>query len=73
MLRAAMKNIDEVLRKKEFDLEYLQREVEVLQIAARLLAEDGDADASNGPSSITARRAAETGSGTERLNIKQFP
>lgn len=35
-----MKDINEVLKKKETDLQQLQREVEALRIAARLLSEE---------------------------------
>lgn len=42
-----MKNIYEVLRKKEADLEQVQHEIEALRTAERLLAENGDADAPN--------------------------
>ena len=38
-----MKDINEVLRKKELDLQQLQRDVEALRIAARLLSEEADA------------------------------
>jgi hypothetical protein len=48
-----MKNIYDVLRQKDAELQQLQRDVEVLRIAARLLAEDGDADAADGRSSIS--------------------
>ncbi|HYH00021.1 MAG TPA: hypothetical protein VD837_12875 [Terriglobales bacterium] len=37
-----MKNIYDVLKQKEAQIEQLQREIEALRIAARLLAEDGD-------------------------------
>ena len=38
-----MKNINEVLRKKEVDLQQLQREMEALRVAARLLSEETEA------------------------------
>jgi hypothetical protein len=38
-----MKDINEVLRKKEADLQQLQREVEALRVAARLLSEETEA------------------------------
>jgi len=38
-----MRDINEVLRKKELDLQQLQREVEALRIAARLLSEEAEA------------------------------
>jgi hypothetical protein len=37
-----MRNIFEVLRQKEAELQQMQKEVEALRIAARLLAEEGD-------------------------------
>jgi len=37
-----MKDINEVLRKKEVDLQQLQREVEALRVAARILSEDAE-------------------------------
>lgn len=38
-----MKDINEVLRKKEVDLQQLQKEVEALRVAMRILSEDADA------------------------------
>ena len=38
-----MKDINEVLRKKEADLQQLQREVDALHVAARILSEEGEA------------------------------
>ena len=38
-----MKDINEVLRRKEVDLQQLQREVEALRVAARLLSEEAEA------------------------------
>jgi hypothetical protein len=37
-----MKDVNEVLRKKEVDLQELHREVEALRIAARLLSDQGE-------------------------------
>ena len=37
-----MRDINEVLRKKEVDLQQLQREVEALRVAARILSEDAE-------------------------------
>ena len=37
-----MKDINEVLRKKETDLQQIQREVEALRIAARLLSDEAE-------------------------------
>jgi hypothetical protein len=38
-----MKDINEILRKKEVDLQQLHREVDALRIVARLLSEETDA------------------------------
>lgn len=40
-----MKNIYEVLRQKELELQQLQKDIEALRVAARLLADDADAEA----------------------------
>jgi hypothetical protein len=37
-----MKNINDVMRTKEQQIQQLQREIEALRVAARLLADDGD-------------------------------
>ena len=37
-----MKDINELLRKKEADLQQIQREVEALRIAARLLSDEAE-------------------------------
>jgi hypothetical protein len=37
-----MKNIYEVLRQKELELQQLQKEIEALRVAARLLADDNE-------------------------------
>jgi hypothetical protein len=39
-----MKNIEQVLRDKEADIERLQREIKVLRVAARLLEDGGTGD-----------------------------
>ena len=49
-----MRDINEVLRKKEVDLQQLQREVEALRIAARLLSEEAE------PATVYARPAPPT-------------
>jgi outer membrane protein TolC len=40
--RADMKNINEVLKQKEAELQQVQREVEALRLAIRLLSEESD-------------------------------
>jgi hypothetical protein len=39
-----MKNIYEVLRQKESELQQLQKDIEALRVAARLLADESEAD-----------------------------
>jgi hypothetical protein len=39
-----MKNIYEVLRQKENEIQQLQRDIEALRVAARILADDSDAE-----------------------------
>ena len=39
-----MKNIYEVLRQKELELQQLQKDIEALRVAARLLADDGETE-----------------------------
>jgi hypothetical protein len=68
-----MKDVYEVLRQKETLLAQVAREVEALRIAVHLLAEEGDADASNSASTLTARQAAESDFGAARSSIKEFP
>jgi len=41
-----MKNIQEVLREKETEIEKLTREIKLLRVAARLLEEEGQSQAS---------------------------
>jgi hypothetical protein len=40
-----MKNIYDVIRQKELDLQQLQKEIEALRLASRLLADEGDSPA----------------------------
>jgi len=39
-----MKNIYDVMRQKEAEIQQLQRDIEALRVAARLLAEDSEAN-----------------------------
>jgi len=48
-----MKDINEVLRRKEMDLQQIQKEVEALRVAARLLSEDAEAAAAFAPRAAT--------------------
>lgn len=40
-----MKNIQEVLRQKEYELEQLQREVDAIRLVVRLLTDEGESAA----------------------------
>lgn len=53
-----MKNIYEVLRRKELEVSRLEKEVEALHIAASLLSEDKEADNDNKPTPSTAVNTA---------------
>ncbi len=45
-----MKNVFDVLRQKESELQQIQKEIEALRVAARLLADEQEADDDSGPS-----------------------
>jgi hypothetical protein len=76
-----MKNIYEVLRQKELELQQLQKDIEALRVAARLLADDGDAETASSRSmgSVAAPRIspAAVGKPAETMSpttgIRQFP
>ena len=80
-----MKNIYEVLRQKELEFQQLQRDIEALRVAARLLADDNEAAtstarplANNVPAPrISAAAAVAAVKPAEPLNpsvgIRQFP
>ena len=79
-----MKNIYEVLRQKELELQQLQKDIEALRVAARLLADDSDAEAASSRSmgSVTAPRistaaVAAVGKPADSMSpttgIRQFP
>lgn len=78
-----MKNIHDVLRQKELESQQIQREIEALRLVMRLLADDGEAQASGiGPSlasSVGPRPAAvvakpaDSGFGSPQAGIRQFP
>ncbi len=54
-----MKNIYEVLRQKELEVQQLQREIEALRVAARLLADDNETEAATArPSNVAAPRVS---------------
>lgn len=78
-----MKNIHDVLRQKELEIQQIQREIEALRVAARLLADDNDTDApalrTAVPSTAAPRPAAVVSKpadatfGVPQTGIRQFP
>ena len=56
-----MKNIHEVLREKEQQIEQLQRDIEVLRAAARLLDGEGGSSASSANREPVGAASAATG------------
>lgn len=72
-----MKNIHDVLRQKELELENVQREIDALRLAVRLCSDPGEIDRS-----VAASASAESGSpkpvrsvapSTPDKALKQFP
>jgi len=63
LLGGAMKNIADVLKQKEAELERIQHEIEALRIAERLLSDEGD----------SARPLASTGTTQKSATLRQFP
>jgi hypothetical protein len=78
-----MKNIHDVLRQKELEIQQIQREIEALRLAARLLADDTDTDTATVRPSITSAAAprpasviakpAEAAYAVPQTGIRQFP
>lgn len=78
-----MKNIYDVLKQKEAQIEQLQAEIEALKIAARLLADDGDVLEVSRPAapavagvplaSVTRMSTRDNGHTAWDANTKQFP
>jgi hypothetical protein len=75
-----MKNIFDVLRQKEAELQQIQKEVEALRVAARLLSDESEARAEavvrppapTLPGPIAAPRAKEVATGFD-TSPRQFP
>lgn len=65
-----MKNIYEVLRQKESDLSRLHKEIEALNIAIRLLAEEADAPAEAAPK-LVVEAAVSGGRGVQPALVKE--
>ena len=80
-----MKNIYDVLRQKELELQQLQKDIEALRVAARLLADDNDAESASARSmgsGVSAPRIATSPVGSvskpaevmaPTQGIRQFP
>ena len=79
-----MKNLYEVLRQKELEVQQLQKEIEALRVAARLLADDNDTETSASrpvPSMVATPRISSAVAATVRpaepmapsSGIRQFP
>jgi len=73
-----MKNIYEVLRQKEAELQQLQKEVEALRVAAELLADDYDSHKDATPRASTGSApvpvsAARPSTGNVASPARQFP
>jgi len=78
-----MKNIFDVLKQKEAQIQQLQREIEALHVAARLLADDGETEViSARPTSVVVagtplaavpRMNKENGQAGWESTNKQFP
>jgi hypothetical protein len=81
-----MKNIYEVLRQKELELQQLQKDIEALRVAARLLADDNEAEPASSSRSmgtsvsaprITTPAVATVGKPSDTMSpaqaIRQFP
>ena len=76
-----MKNIYEVLRQKENDVQQLQKDIEALRVAARLLADDNELDTVRTVTSTAPRVSATAGGAAGKpaetlgpaVGIRQFP
>jgi hypothetical protein len=78
-----MKNIYEVLRQKENEIQQLQKDIEALRVAARLLADDNELETVRTVTSTgTAPRVSATAGGAAgkpaetlgpAVGIRQFP
>jgi len=53
-----MKNLHEVLRQKELELEDVQRQIEALRLAIRLCSDAGESDRSVSPGAFAENTAA---------------
>jgi hypothetical protein len=67
-----MKNISEVMRQKEAEIQQLQKDLDVLRAAARLLNEEGEAESSK-PSAVPPRAAASGAPAPRETVLRQFP
>jgi hypothetical protein len=81
-----MKNIHDVLRQKELEIQQIQREIEALRLAARLLADDVESETPMVRPSVTTASAprpapaapvmakpADPSFGVPQSGVRQFP
>jgi hypothetical protein len=68
-----MKNIIEVLRQKEQELQQLQIEVEALRVAIRLVSEDGDSRGLSLAPTGTSSDSRVTERSASTSAVRQFP
>jgi len=74
-----MKNIYEVLRQKENEIQQLQKDIEALRVAARLLADDNELDTGRTVTSsataprVTAAAVKPAETLGPAVGIRQFP
>lgn len=68
-----MKNIVEVLKQKEAEIQQLQRDIEILRLAFPLLSEDGDQRLEGRVLTGTAPEARAKGVVAEIGSQRQFP
>ncbi len=76
-----MKNIYEVLRQKELEIQQLQKDIEALRVAARLLADDGETEPSRPATTASTPRISTAAVASAKpadtlapsAGIRQFP
>jgi hypothetical protein len=67
-----MKNISEVMRQKEAEIQQLQKDLDVLRAAARLLNEEGETESPK-PAAVPSRAAASAAPAPRETVLRQFP
>lgn len=66
-----MKNVYEVIRQKEAEIQQLQRDLDVLRAAARLLGEENESE--SGKPSAVPRAAGSAAPAPRETVLRQFP